>query len=95
MVGFLIFLFIFYISLSTFFIMSSHVLMMLMVLEFTSVTILLMLSSYFHLYLFDAISLIYLLIVMVCEAVMGLVLITLLARTHGSDYFKVSSVFMC
>lgn len=69
--------------------------MILIVLELCGVSILLILVNFFHLFLLDIIVIIYLIIVIVCEGVIGLVLVTLLVRTHGTDYFKVSSIFIC
>lgn len=46
-------------------------------------------------YMFDDIILIYFIIVMVCEAVIGLVLLTLLVRSHGRDYAKRLLIFRC
>nr|WMH03438.1 NADH dehydrogenase subunit 4L [Cacopsylla picta]WMH03451.1 NADH dehydrogenase subunit 4L [Cacopsylla picta]WMH03464.1 NADH dehydrogenase subunit 4L [Cacopsylla picta]WMH03477.1 NADH dehydrogenase subunit 4L [Cacopsylla picta] len=88
-------LFMFYISMSSFFYMKSHLLTMLMVLEFMSVTLLLMLLNFLCSFVYDLSILIYFIIVLVCEAVMGLVLLTLFVRCHGSDYFQISSVFLC
>nr|WMH03399.1 NADH dehydrogenase subunit 4L [Cacopsylla melanoneura]WMH03412.1 NADH dehydrogenase subunit 4L [Cacopsylla melanoneura]WMH03425.1 NADH dehydrogenase subunit 4L [Cacopsylla melanoneura] len=85
----------FYISLSSFFYVKSHLLTMLMLLEFMSVTLLLMLLNFLSGFIYDLSILIYFIIVLVCEAVMGLILLTLFVRCHGSDYFQVSSVFLC
>nr|YP_009501979.1 NADH dehydrogenase subunit 4L [Russelliana solanicola]AWU49060.1 NADH dehydrogenase subunit 4L [Russelliana solanicola] len=88
-------LFIFWVAMTSFFISQKHVLMMLMLLEFVSITVLFMLVNFLVNFLFDSTIIIYFIIVMVCEAVMGLVLLTLMVRTHGVDYFKVLSIFLC
>nr|QWT29511.1 NADH dehydrogenase subunit 4L [Cyamophila willieti] len=88
-------IFMFYVSLSNFFFMKSHLLTMLMLLEFMSITVLLMLLNFLSQFVYDSSSLVYFVIILVCEAVMGLVLLTLYVRCHGSDYFQVSSLFSC
>nr|YP_009501966.1 NADH dehydrogenase subunit 4L [Psylla alni]AWU49049.1 NADH dehydrogenase subunit 4L [Psylla alni] len=88
-------LFMFYVSVSSFFYKKSHLLIMLMLLEFMSVSVLLMLLNYLCGFNCDFSILIYFIIILVCEAVMGLVLLTLFVRCHGSDYFQTSSIFLC
>nr|YP_009502018.1 NADH dehydrogenase subunit 4L [Trioza remota]AWU49101.1 NADH dehydrogenase subunit 4L [Trioza remota] len=78
-----------------FFKMKGHVLMMLLNLEFMGLIILLMMIDFFSLFSYDLMVLIYLIITMVCEAVMGLVLLTLYIRTHGGDYLKTSTLLSC
>nr|YP_009443408.1 NADH dehydrogenase subunit 4L [Diaphorina lycii]ATR80192.1 NADH dehydrogenase subunit 4L [Diaphorina lycii] len=88
-------LFMFYFGLNMFFMLKKHVLMLLLTLEFLVLTILLMLLNFLMNFMFDGMILIYFIIVMVCEGVMGLVLLTLLVRSHGSDYTKSLMVFSC
>ncbi|UUF92061.1 NADH dehydrogenase subunit 4L (mitochondrion) [Diaphorina citri] len=88
-------LFMFYFGLSMFFMFKKHILMLLLTLEFLVLIILLMLVNFLMNYMFDDMILIYFIIVMVCEAVMGLVLLTLLVRSHGSDYAKSLLIFSC
>nr|YP_009500710.1 NADH dehydrogenase subunit 4L [Diclidophlebia paucipunctata]AWU48892.1 NADH dehydrogenase subunit 4L [Diclidophlebia paucipunctata] len=80
---------------SIFLSMKTHLLMILLSLEFISLIVLLSLVFAMNFFVYDFSLIIYFIIVMVCEAVMGLVLITLLVRTHGSDYIKSLSLFMC
>nr|YP_009501914.1 NADH dehydrogenase subunit 4L [Freysuila caesalpiniae]AWU48918.1 NADH dehydrogenase subunit 4L [Freysuila caesalpiniae] len=88
-------LYMFWLGLIYFYTMKKHILMMLMVLEFMSLSVLLMIINFLVTFLYDSSIIIYFIIVMVCEAVMGLVLLTLLVRTHGNDYLKVSSIYLC
>nr|YP_009501875.1 NADH dehydrogenase subunit 4L [Aacanthocnema dobsoni]AWU48803.1 NADH dehydrogenase subunit 4L [Aacanthocnema dobsoni] len=88
-------MFMFYLGMITFFSKKSHILMLLLVLEFLSLTLVLLIMNFLVLFMYDIVILIYFIIVLVCEAVMGLVLLTLIVRTHGSDYFKSSSMLMC
>nr|YP_009501953.1 NADH dehydrogenase subunit 4L [Pariaconus pele]AWU49021.1 NADH dehydrogenase subunit 4L [Pariaconus pele] len=78
-----------------FFKLSSHILMMLLNLELLSLIILLMMVEFLSLFSYDLTVIIYLIIIMVCEAVIGLVLLTLYIRTHGSDYLKSLTLLMC
>nr|YP_009501888.1 NADH dehydrogenase subunit 4L [Arytainilla spartiophila]AWU48853.1 NADH dehydrogenase subunit 4L [Arytainilla spartiophila] len=88
-------IFMFYISLMSYFFKKNHLLTMLVLLEFMSISILLMLLNFFSNFCYDSSILIYFIIIFVCEAVMGLVLLTLFVRCHGSDYFQSSSIFLC
>nr|ATD53081.1 NADH dehydrogenase subunit 4L [Psyllidae sp. EMHAU-2015-Zz060501] len=88
-------IFMFYIGMMSFFYVKSHLLTMLMLLEFMSITFLFMLFNFLINFIYDLSILIYFIIVLVCEAVMGLILLTLFVRCHGSDYFQVSSMFLC
>nr|YP_009048857.1 NADH dehydrogenase subunit 4L [Paratrioza sinica]AID54946.1 NADH dehydrogenase subunit 4L [Paratrioza sinica] len=88
-------LFMFYFGLILFFGFSKHILMMLLSLEFISLVMLMMIINFLSMFLYDTSIIIYVMIVMVCEAVLGLVLITLMVHTHGSDYSKVIAVLMC
>nr|YP_010600878.1 NADH dehydrogenase subunit 4L [Cacopsylla jukyungi]WAL33208.1 NADH dehydrogenase subunit 4L [Cacopsylla jukyungi] len=87
--------FMFYTGMMGFFYVKSHLLTMLMLLEFMSITFLFMLFNFLTNFAYDLSILIYFIIVLVCEAVMGLILLTLFVRCHGSDYFQVSSLFLC
>lgn len=88
-------LFIFYFGVVLFFVSKKHVLLTLLTLEFLSLTILMMLINFFTTYMYDSRVIIYLIIILVCEAVIGLVLLTLFVRTHGNDYSKSSVVLAC
>nr|YP_009139050.1 NADH dehydrogenase subunit 4L [Cacopsylla coccinea]AKE49765.1 NADH dehydrogenase subunit 4L [Cacopsylla coccinea] len=85
----------FYIGMGSFFCMKSHLLTSLILLEFMSITLLFVLLNFLVGFMLDLSILIYFIIVLVCEAVMGLILLTLVVRCHGSDYFQVSSLFLC
>lgn len=78
-----------------FFKYKKHILILLLTLEFLGLIILLILLNFLINYIFDGIVLIYFIIVMVCEAVIGLVLLTLLVRSHGRDYTKRLMIFRC
>lgn len=78
-----------------FFKIKGHVLIMLLNLEFIGLIILLIIIDFFRLFSYDLIVLIYLIITIVCEAVIGLVLLTLYIRTHGGDYLKTRTLLRC
>nr|YP_009501927.1 NADH dehydrogenase subunit 4L [Leptynoptera sulfurea]AWU48972.1 NADH dehydrogenase subunit 4L [Leptynoptera sulfurea] len=88
-------LYMFYFGSLVFFFQKKHVLMMLISLEFVSLMMLVLLTTCMYMYMHSLMVIIYFTIIMVCEAIMGLVLLTLYVRMHGSDYFKFSSLFMC
>lgn len=88
-------LFMFYVSVSSFFYKKSHLLIILILLELIGVSVLLILLNYLSGFNYDFSILVYFVIVLVCEAVIGLVLLTLFVRCHGSDYFQTSTVFLC
>nr|YP_010026396.1 NADH dehydrogenase subunit 4L [Cacopsylla citrisuga]QOQ84942.1 NADH dehydrogenase subunit 4L [Cacopsylla citrisuga] len=88
-------IFMFFVGMGSFIFISSHLLTMLMLLEFMSVTLLFLLLNFLVGFVCDLSILIYFIIVLVCEAVMGLILLTLFVRCHGSDYFQVSSMVTC
>nr|YP_010744971.1 NADH dehydrogenase subunit 4L [Trioza frangulae]WET58371.1 NADH dehydrogenase subunit 4L [Trioza frangulae] len=88
-------LFMFYFGMIMFFMKKKHILMMLMSLEFLSLTMLLLLLNFLVNFMYDLNILVYFIIIMVCEAVMGLCLVTLMVRTHGSDYSKSSLIYSC
>nr|YP_009251212.1 NADH dehydrogenase subunit 4L [Bactericera cockerelli]ANA07533.1 NADH dehydrogenase subunit 4L [Bactericera cockerelli] len=85
----------FYFGMVLFFTLKKHILLMLLTLEFMSLVMLMMLINFLTIYIYDTSIIIYFMIIMVCEAVMGLVLLTLMVRTHGSDYSKSSFMLMC
>nr|YP_009470618.1 NADH dehydrogenase subunit 4L [Mycopsylla fici]AVF97049.1 NADH dehydrogenase subunit 4L [Mycopsylla fici] len=84
-----------YFGLKMLYMNKDHILMVLMVLEFLSLVILLLFVNLLFIYLFDMMITVYFLVVMVCEAVLGLVLLTLLIRSHGSDYMKSMILLLC
>nr|YP_009501940.1 NADH dehydrogenase subunit 4L [Livia junci]AWU48983.1 NADH dehydrogenase subunit 4L [Livia junci] len=84
-----------YFGLKMFFSHKKHLILMLLTLEFMSLVILVMLVNMMSMFNYDFSLIIYLIIVMVCEAVMGLVLLTSVVRVHGSDYIKGMSLLMC
>nr|YP_009501992.1 NADH dehydrogenase subunit 4L [Trioza anthrisci]AWU49073.1 NADH dehydrogenase subunit 4L [Trioza anthrisci] len=88
-------LFMFYFGMLTYFLMKKHVLMMLLSLEFLSLILLLMIINFLTVFMYDNMMIIYFIITMVCEAVMGLIMLTLMVRTHGSDYLKSSILLSC
>nr|QKK36442.1 NADH dehydrogenase subunit 4L [Trioza erytreae]QKK36468.1 NADH dehydrogenase subunit 4L [Trioza erytreae] len=89
------YLFMFYFGMVSFFSIRTHILMMLLMLEFLNLTIIMMIINFMIYFSFDEMIIVYLLIFMVCEAVMGLIMLTLCVRTHGNDYFKSMSLLMC
>nr|WRO39597.1 NADH dehydrogenase subunit 4L [Carsidara limbata] len=78
----------FYYGLKMIFINGKHLLMILLTFEYLTLIIFLLMINLFMVYTYDLSILVYFLIIMVCEAVLGLVLMTLIVRTHGSDYIK-------
>nr|YP_009500762.1 NADH dehydrogenase subunit 4L [Trioza urticae]AWU49114.1 NADH dehydrogenase subunit 4L [Trioza urticae] len=88
-------LFMFYFGMIMFFMKKKHILMMLLSLEFLSLIMLLLLINFLCGFLYDFNILIYFIIILVCEAVMGLCLLTLMVRTHGSDYSKCLLIYSC
>nr|YP_009500736.1 NADH dehydrogenase subunit 4L [Lanthanaphalara mira]AWU48957.1 NADH dehydrogenase subunit 4L [Lanthanaphalara mira] len=88
-------IFMFYFGLKTFFFNKKYLLMMLLSLEFLTLVILLLLVNLMSMFDYDLMFLIYFMIVMVCEAVLGLILLTLIVRSHGSDYMKSMIFIMC
>nr|YP_010882011.1 NADH dehydrogenase subunit 4L [Cacopsylla fuscicella]WID86685.1 NADH dehydrogenase subunit 4l [Cacopsylla fuscicella] len=88
-------LFMFSISAGSFFYLKSHLIAMLMLLEFMSIVLLFLLLNFLVGFAYDLCTVIYFIIVLVCEAVMGLVLVTLFVRCHGSDYSQVSLMHVC
>nr|YP_010987692.1 NADH dehydrogenase subunit 4L [Psyllopsis discrepans]WON66124.1 NADH dehydrogenase subunit 4L [Psyllopsis discrepans] len=95
MLVFISILFMMYFGMYAYMNSKKHLLMMLLSLEFISLTLLLMISYLLLTFVFDNILIIYFIVIMVCEAVMGLVLLTIIIRTHGSDYIKSSILFKC
>nr|YP_009500749.1 NADH dehydrogenase subunit 4L [Paracarsidara gigantea]AWU49008.1 NADH dehydrogenase subunit 4L [Paracarsidara gigantea] len=82
-----------YFGLKMILINSKHLLMILLTFEYMSLIIFLMLINLFMIYCYDISIMVYFMIVVVCESVLGLVLMTLVVRTHGSDYIK--SLVLC
>nr|YP_009500684.1 NADH dehydrogenase subunit 4L [Allocarsidara bakeri]AWU48827.1 NADH dehydrogenase subunit 4L [Allocarsidara bakeri] len=78
----------FYFGLKMVFINGKHLLMILLTFEYLILVIFLLLMNLFMIYFYDISTIIYFFIVIVCESVLGLVLLTLVVRTHGSDYIK-------
>nr|YP_009501901.1 NADH dehydrogenase subunit 4L [Euphyllura phillyreae]AWU48905.1 NADH dehydrogenase subunit 4L [Euphyllura phillyreae] len=95
MLFFLSILYMTYFGLYMYYNSKKHLLMMLLSLEFVSLVILMMMINLLMIFIYDCILIIYFIIIMVCEAVMGLVLLTLIIRTHGMDYMKSSILIMC
>nr|AWU48995.1 NADH dehydrogenase subunit 4L [Mesohomotoma hibisci] len=86
--------FMFYFGLKMIFFNAKHLLMILLTFEYIGLIIFLLLINMFMIYMYDLSLIIYFLITLVCEAVLGLVLMTLVVRSHGSDYIK-SIVMLC
>nr|YP_009500723.1 NADH dehydrogenase subunit 4L [Homotoma ficus]AWU48944.1 NADH dehydrogenase subunit 4L [Homotoma ficus] len=84
-----------YLGMMMFYLNSKHLLLILITLEFMSLVILLTLINLLLIYFFDMNLLIYFLVFMVCESVLGLVLLTVCVRSHGSDYLKSISLLLC
>uniref|UniRef100_A0AAU8G9A3 NADH dehydrogenase subunit 4l n=1 Tax=Colposcenia ignota TaxID=3230277 RepID=A0AAU8G9A3_9HEMI len=85
----------FYFGIKTFFMNQSHLLIMLLSLEFLVMVILLMLSFLLGIFGFDYLLMIYFMVILVCEAVLGLILLTMVVRCHGSDYIKSVILSLC
>nr|AAP14657.1 NADH dehydrogenase subunit 4L [Pachypsylla venusta] len=83
-----------YFGMKMFFMHKKHLLMLLLTLEFISLIVLIMLINFFSMYVLDFSLVVYFLIIIVCEAVLGLLLMTMIVRVHGSDYVK-SLVLLC
>lgn len=64
-------------------------------LEFLRLTIVMYLIFFFCLIIYDFSIIIYFIITIVCEAVIGLVLLTLFVRNHGRDYLQNNFIFIC
>nr|YP_009502263.1 NADH dehydrogenase subunit 4L [Blastopsylla occidentalis]AWU48866.1 NADH dehydrogenase subunit 4L [Blastopsylla occidentalis] len=89
------FLVMFYLGMKTFFFNKKHILMMLLSLEMLSLLIMSMIIFILSIYNYDSMMIVYFIIILVCEAVIGLVLLTLIVRSHGSDYIKSFSMLLC
>lgn len=85
----------FYFGLKTFFMNKKYLLIMLLRLEFIVLIIFLIIVFLVRIFNYDFLIIIYFLAVMVCEAVIGLILLTLVVRCHGSDYIKSLFLILC
>lgn len=68
---------------------------MLLSLEILSLLIIRIIIFILRIYNYDSIIIVYFIIILVCEAVIGLVLLTLIVRSHGSDYIKSFRILLC
>nr|ATN42491.1 NADH dehydrogenase subunit 4L [Calophya schini] len=85
----------FYFGVMLFFKFKKHVLMMLLTLEILVLVSLMLIWNILVMFNYDMIMFVYFLIILVCEAVMGLIVFMFFIRSHGSDYMKISSLFLC
>nr|QWV61775.1 NADH dehydrogenase subunit 4L [Agonoscena pistaciae] len=84
-----------YFSIKAFFSFKKHLFMMLLSLEFSMLIICLVLMNFLGDFGCDIYLITYFIVFMVCEAVLGLVLLTLVVRSYGSDYLKSLSLMLC
>nr|ATI24708.1 NADH dehydrogenase subunit 4L [Rhinocola aceris] len=84
-----------YFSMKTFFLFKKHLFLMLLSLEFSMLLILVLLINIMSIFSYDLYLLTYFIVFMVCEAVLGLVLLTLVVRSYGSDYIKSMCAVSC
>nr|YP_009500697.1 NADH dehydrogenase subunit 4L [Anoeconeossa unicornuta]AWU48840.1 NADH dehydrogenase subunit 4L [Anoeconeossa unicornuta] len=89
------FLLMLYFGFKTFFFNKKHLLMMLLSLELLGLLMILIMTFLISIFSYDMMMLMYFIVILVCEAVLGLVLLTLIVRSHGSDYIKSYSMFLC
>nr|AWU49034.1 NADH dehydrogenase subunit 4L [Pseudophacopteron sp. DMP-2018] len=91
----LIYYFLFYFSLKSFLINMKHILLMLMSLEFMGLIMLVVIISLINKYNTDYHFSMYFVVILVCESVLGVSMLTLFIRSLGSDYLKCSSLILC
>nr|AXS66157.1 NADH dehydrogenase subunit 4L [Tenebrionoidea sp. 3 KM-2017] len=84
----LVMIFIFFTSLISFSINRKHMLMMLLSLELMVLSLYFLLYFYLSLMSMDLFFLMLFLMFTVCEGVLGLVILVLMVRIYGNDYFK-------
>nr|QQQ88681.1 NADH dehydrogenase subunit 4L [Hyalella kochi]QQQ88733.1 NADH dehydrogenase subunit 4L [Hyalella sp. 2015-x] len=74
---------------------NSHLLNSLLSLEMMSVTIYFLIGSIFTYLGLEMYYLLFFLIMVVCEGVLGLSLLISLVSSHGEDYFKLFNFMQC
>nr|AQM39950.1 NADH dehydrogenase subunit 4L [Phyllomimus sp. ZJZ-2017] len=73
----------------------SHLLTMLLSLEFMVLSVFMFLFVYFSFFNNEIYFLMIFLSFCVCEGALGLSILVLLIRTHGNDYFQSFSILQC
>nr|AXS66207.1 NADH dehydrogenase subunit 4L [Tenebrionoidea sp. 24 KM-2017] len=84
----LVSIFMFFMALISFSINRKHLLMMLLSLEFMVLSLYFLLYLYLSLMSMDLFFLMLFLMFTVCEGVLGLVILVLMVRVYGNDFFK-------
>nr|QQQ88889.1 NADH dehydrogenase subunit 4L [Hyalella tiwanaku] len=82
-------------SLYAFMVNHSHLLNSLLSLEMMSVTIYFLISVVFTSLGLELFYLLFFLVMIVCEGVLGLSLLVSLVHSHGEDYFKLFNFIQC
>ena len=97
MTFFSLFIFFFVIPLCVFkFILNfNHFLISLLVLEFISLRFFFGVSNRLQFFSLDYVFLLYFLVIVVCEGVLGLCILVLLSFTYGVDYLFVFNKLLC
>nr|QQQ88902.1 NADH dehydrogenase subunit 4L [Hyalella kochi] len=88
-------LFMLFMSLYTFVMNHSHLLNSLLSLELMSVTIYFLIGVIFTFLGLELFYLLFFLVMVVCEGVLGLSLLIILVHSHGEDYSKTFNFIQC
>lgn len=91
----LVFFFIIPICLLKFMLNFNHLLISLLVLEFLSLRFFFGLSRSFHYLNLESVFLLYFLVIVVCEGVLGLCILVLISFSYGVDYIFTYNKLLC
>lgn len=91
----LVFFFIIPVCLLKFILNFNHLLISLLVLEFLSLRFFFGLSGSFHFLSLESVFLLYFLVIVVCEGVLGLCILVLISFSYGVDYIFVYNKLLC
>nr|YP_010538755.1 NADH dehydrogenase subunit 4L [Pristolycus diversecostatus]UYE92366.1 NADH dehydrogenase subunit 4L [Pristolycus diversecostatus] len=86
--GFMFFIFMYFIGLLVMCLKCSHLLLMLLSLEFIVLSLFLGLTIYILMMMFEGYFLMIFLSLSVCEGALGLSILVSMVRTYGNDYFN-------
>nr|WOR80767.1 NADH dehydrogenase subunit 4L [Pygoluciola sp.] len=86
--GFMFFIFMYFMGLLTMFFKCSHLLLMLLSLEFIVLSLFFGLSIFFLIFKYESYFLMIFLSLSVCEGALGLSILVSMVRMYGNDYFN-------
>nr|QFX74891.1 NADH dehydrogenase subunit 4L [Pleonexes koreana] len=93
--SFFVFFFVIPLCLLKFILNLNHLLISLLILEFISLSFFFGLCSSMHFFNLELVFLLYFLVMVVCEGVLGLCVLVLMSFSYGMDYIFVFNKLLC